>query len=97
MGEGLKRSFRATALTRLSGDYLDVLAFLEVEGLSETFIVGSRVGRSYASGWDFSAVDWAGRRLAKLRNLSLVEQPKRGWWEITDEGRRFLNERSAAL
>jgi restriction endonuclease Mrr len=66
------------------------------DGLTTAFRTGGeafrRIGRTYSP----ICTEWASRRFAKLRNCGFVEQPRRGHWRVTDEGRQFLAEKEAA-
>jgi hypothetical protein len=84
---GRKRKPKALVFTPRRISETDVIV-LQVLGC-EAF---PRIGRPHS----VACTEWASRRLAKLRDHGLVGQPKRGFWLITDEGRRFLSEKEAA-
>jgi hypothetical protein len=96
---GRKRKPKALVFTprRISETDVIVLQVLSTKDhLTTAFGIGCeafpRIGRPHS----VACTEWASRRLAKLRDHGLVGQPKRGFWLITDEGRRFLSEKEAA-
>lgn len=97
MGEGLKRDLPAASLTRLDVSHFLALALLASAGPQDTFAVGILVGCAYGDYRPFSASAWAGRLLARLRALGLVEKPQRGLWQITDRGRSVCGAWEKAL
>jgi hypothetical protein len=96
MGEKLKRTIRAIELAGLTETYVVVLRVLSHRHLTTAFAAGCEAFLLIGRTPSIACTEWGSRRLAKLRDLGLVEQPKRGWWQITAEGLRLLNEKDVA-
>jgi hypothetical protein len=97
MGEGLKQMLWRIEGAGLTETYVIVLRVIsQRDELTTAFTAGCDAFHLIGRTPSIAATEWGSRRLAKLRDLGLVEQPKRGFWRITDEGRKFLKMKDAA-
>jgi DNA-directed RNA polymerase subunit RPC12/RpoP len=95
--EELERGLRSIELAGLTETYVLVLRVLSREdGPITAFAAGCMAFPFIGRTPSIACTEWGSRRLAKLRDLGLVEQPKRGWWQITGEGRHFLEQKGLA-
>jgi restriction endonuclease Mrr len=82
---------------RLTETYVLVLNVLFRETEPKTaFAIGCNAFKYIGRTTGYAATEWASRRLAKLRDLGLVDQVRRGFWQITQQGRDFITGKDTA-